>query len=300
MSGRARLLVVVADDYGIGPETSRGILELAQEGRVTATVLLVNSPHAESAVDVWARAGRPVELGWHPNLTLDRPILPPEQVPSLVNGQGKFWPLGRFLRRVVSGRIRAGEVVAEFRAQYQRFRDLVGQPPGVINSHQHVALFPPVGRALHEVLAGQSPRPFLRRVREASATLRHVPGAKVKRCVLSALGRRLAGRSKRLGFPGCSRLVGITDPPCVADERFYARWLEQVPGGRVELACHPGYRDETLIGRDCCGDDACVSRRVHELHLLRSPDFTDAVRRAGFRLTAPAELVGAGGRARAA
>ena len=78
----ARSLVIMADDFGIGPETSRGILDLAVEGRVTATVLLVNSPHAESAVAAWDRAGRPVELGWHPCLTLDTPILPPTAVRS--------------------------------------------------------------------------------------------------------------------------------------------------------------------------------------------------------------------------
>ena len=45
-----RSLVVVADDLGIGPATSHGILHLAALGKVTATVLLVNSPHAEAAV----------------------------------------------------------------------------------------------------------------------------------------------------------------------------------------------------------------------------------------------------------
>jgi predicted glycoside hydrolase/deacetylase ChbG (UPF0249 family) len=297
---RERLLVVVADDFGIGPETSRGILELALEGRVTATVLLVNSPHAPAAVDAWARAGRPIQLGWHPCLTLDRPILPPDKVPSLVGDGGRFHPLGRFLRRVCAGRVAAGEVAAEFYAQYERFRELVGKPPNVVNSHQHVAVFPPVGRVLCNVLAGQLPRPYLRRVGEPAGTIVRVPGAKVKRAVLTWLGRRLARRSDRLGLSGCDHLIGITDPPCVADERFYARWLNGVPGGAVELACHPGYRDETLIGRDCCGDDACVARRVHELHLLRSADFPDAVRRAGFRLAAPDELAGAGRAARAA
>ena len=34
-----RYLVVTADDFGIGPATSRGILDLAGEGLVTATVL---------------------------------------------------------------------------------------------------------------------------------------------------------------------------------------------------------------------------------------------------------------------
>src|SRR5262245_16556640 len=108
---RQRFLVVVADDFVIGPETSRGIVELALEGRVTATVLLVNSPHAESAVSAWDRAGRPVELGWHPCLTLDRPILPPEQVPSLVDADGRFWSLTRFLARIATGRVRSADVV---------------------------------------------------------------------------------------------------------------------------------------------------------------------------------------------
>ena len=54
--GRARDLVVVADDYGIGPETSRGVLDLAAEGRITATVLLVNCANAADAVAAWAQA----------------------------------------------------------------------------------------------------------------------------------------------------------------------------------------------------------------------------------------------------
>ena len=45
-----RSLIVVADDYGIGPATSRGILDLAAEGLVTGAVLLVNSPHAAEGV----------------------------------------------------------------------------------------------------------------------------------------------------------------------------------------------------------------------------------------------------------
>ena len=94
-----RYLLVTADDYGIGPETSRGILDLGREGLVTSTVLLVTSPHASAAVQAWCEAGQPVELGWHPCLTLDRPVLPVDQVPTLVDSEGRFWPLGKFLRR---------------------------------------------------------------------------------------------------------------------------------------------------------------------------------------------------------
>lgn len=296
----SRALVVVADDFGIGPETSRGILELGAEGRISATVLLVNSPHAESAIALWERVRRPVEMGWHPCLTLDRPILPPDQVPSLAGADGNFRSLGQFLRRVFSGRIRAAEVFAELRAQHDRFRALVGHSPRVVNSHQHVALFPPVGRVLRELLAEQHPRPFVRRVVEPLRTIARIPGARIKRSVLTCLGQRMARRSDRLGFPSCAVLAGVTDPPYVADEQFFIRWLRAIPANSVELMCHPGYRDETLIGRDCIADNEGIARRVHELHLLRAADFTAAALRAGFRLTAPAELSGAGRHASAA
>src|SRR5947209_5616303 len=112
-----RYLVVIADDFGMGPETSRAIIELASAGRITGTVLLVNSPHAEQAVRAWRRAGQPVEVGWHPCLTLDRPILPPARVPTLVDSEGRFRPLSRFLRRAFTGRLRAEEVRDELQAQ---------------------------------------------------------------------------------------------------------------------------------------------------------------------------------------
>lgn len=289
--GRNRSLVVVADDYGIGPETSRGILELAQESRITATVLLVNSPFAEQAVSEWNRAGRPVEIGWHPCLTLDSPVLPAEKIPTLVNSRNHFWPLGQFLRRLYCGLIRLDEVAAEFRAQRQRFHDLLGHWPTVVNSHQHIAVFPPIGRLLRKLLSDQSPAPFVRRVVEPMATMRLIPGARLKRFVLTSLGRRAQSSWSRRGFQGCRWLAGITDPPWVANERFFVRWLMAIQGESVELMCHPGYHDETLIGRDCMADKESTARRPHELQLLRAADFFTTARRYGFRLTAPSEFV---------
>jgi predicted glycoside hydrolase/deacetylase ChbG (UPF0249 family) len=285
-----RPLVVVADDYGIGPETSRGILELACEGRITATVLLVNTPYAEDAVTAWRKVSPPAELGWHPNLTLDRPVLPASSVPSLVAPCGRFWPLGRFLRRVLTGRLRATEIEAELAAQYRRFVDLVGRSPPVVNTHQHVGLFGPVGRLLRGVLTDQFPRPFVRQVRESIFATARVPGPRLKRFILSSFGRLAARRWGHLGFPACQFFAGITDPPHVADPQFFARWLRRTPGHSVELMCHPGYRDETLIRRDCTADNDCVARRARELRLLRSVEFVRAMADAGFRLAAPSEI----------
>jgi predicted glycoside hydrolase/deacetylase ChbG (UPF0249 family) len=285
-----RYLVVVADDFGMGPETSRAIVELAVEGRITGTVLLVNSPYAEHAVRAWRQAGQPVEVGWHPCLTLDRPISPPERVPTLVDSVGRFRPLGSFLRRALTGRLRSEEVSDELRAQYRRFHDLLGRPPALVNSHQHVQVFSPVGQALVDLLGRRQRLPYLRRIREPWGMLARVPGARLKRGFLSLFGRRQARLLERIGFPGNDWLAGITNPPCVEDPNFLVRWLSRIPGNVVELTCHPGYTDETLLGRDCTPDDGQLRRRLRELELLRDPSFPEACAQAGFRLASADEL----------
>jgi predicted glycoside hydrolase/deacetylase ChbG (UPF0249 family) len=285
-----RFLVVVADDFGIGPETTRGILELASIGVVTGTVLLTNSPHAADSVRAWRQADVPLEMGWHPCLTMDPPAAPPDKVRSLIGPDGCLWPLDHFLTRLYLRRIRPEEIETEFDAQYRRYLDLVGRPPALVNSHQHTALFGPVGAILLRVLARWKATPYLRRVREPWSMLWRIPGARVKRTVLSAMGRLHARRQDAAGLPGNDWLAGTTDPPWVTDPEFFVRWLGRVPGRCVELACHPGYWDEALVGRDCGTDDGLLQRRVDELHLLRQPSFPRACHRAGFILVAPSEL----------
>jgi predicted glycoside hydrolase/deacetylase ChbG (UPF0249 family) len=288
---RQRALVVMADDFGMGPGITRAVLDLAVRRRITGSVLLVNSPYAEAAVRAWRQAGRPMDLGWHPTLTSDAPVLPRERVPSLVDRDGRFWSLGRLIRRLVFRRIVASEVAAELHAQYERFRELVGQAPMVVNAHQHIALFSPVGLILLDVLCRQRPLPYVRRVQEPWRLLLRIPGARVKRTFLNCLGRPLAKVQRALGFPGNDWLAGITDPRWVKDVRYLPRWLSRLPGEVVELACHPGYADPTLIGRDCTADDGLLQRRVDELTRLNDATFPQACAEAGFALAAASELV---------
>jgi predicted glycoside hydrolase/deacetylase ChbG (UPF0249 family) len=287
----ARALVVMADDFGMGPGTTQGILDLAARRRVSGSVLLVNSPYAEAGVRAWRRAGCPMELGWHPTLTSDAPILPARRVQSLIGADGAFCRLAAFIRRKLTGRIVAAEVCAELQAQYQRFCELVGQAPRVVNSHQHVALFRPVGLILLEILRRQRPLPYVRRVQEPWRMLWRIPGARVKRSFLSCLGKPLARVQRTLGFAGNDWLAGITDPRWVKDPRYLQRWLSRVPGDVVELACHPGYLDPTLIGRDCSATDGLLQRRVDEWTRLHDPAFPETCAAAGFALAAPSDVV---------
>ena len=257
---------------------------------MTATVLIVNAPDAELAVQAWQTADPPADLGWHPNLTLDRPVLPASAVPSLVRPDGTFWPLGPFLCRLSLGRIRCADVWAEWSAQYRRFVDLVGHAPVLVNSHQHVGLFAPCDRALMNVLDDAGVRPYVRRVVEPAWTLWRVPGARLKRVLLTTLGWRAARHAAARGLPGCDWLIGITDPASTANSQFWDRWLRHVGNtGTVELCCHPGYHDPSLVGRDCDEGDG-LARRSRETALLRAPSFQVALARAGLNPVRPSEL----------
>src|SRR5262249_34356502 len=152
LPGGVRFLLVVADDLGAGPATSRAIVELAAAGILTGTVLLVNSSHAEHAVSLWTKAAPPADLGWHPCLTMDPPIARPRGVPRRAGRDGNPWPLRQFGPRVLAGRIRRAEIERELRAQWRRFVSLTGRYPTVVNTHQHAGLFGPVGSVLREIL----------------------------------------------------------------------------------------------------------------------------------------------------
>jgi chitin disaccharide deacetylase len=273
-----RLLLTTADDFGIGPETSRGILDLAERGIVRSTVLLVNSPFARDGVRQWRRRGRPVELGWHPCLTLDSPLLPPQSVPTLVDRNGRFHQLGRFLRRLCQGRLSELEIESELSAQYERFLEMTDLLPRNVNCHHHLHVFGPVRRALARVLEGQDPLPYVRRVIETRATLFGVPGGRIKRMLLAQFGQR-----QPMDFPGNDELIGITDPPFVHGSRFFVDWLARSTGAAVELTCHPGHFDRTLVGRDGTLDDGQIHRRAVEYERLSDPSFLAAILDARFQ-----------------
>lgn len=287
----SRWLTIVADDYGIGPETSRGILDLAKEGVITASVAIINCADAPRAIEEWKKAAPKADLGWHPNLTLDAPVCKAEEVPSLVRPDGTFWPLNAFLKRICLGKIKHEDVYREWSAQYHRFIELVGYPPLVVNSHQHVSLFPPADKALLKILGKQTPRPYLRRVVERIRPLFSVPGARIKRMVLSTLGSRVARKARKMGLSGSRQLIGVTDHGCVTDERFWTRWLDKTSRrGGIEICCHPGYYDTTLTDRDCDAEEGLL-RRPRETDLLRLPTFREAIAQAGLVPVRPSQLI---------
>src|SRR5580700_10290947 len=110
-------LIVNADDFGQTPGINRAVLELHQAGVLTSATLMARAAATDQAIEI-ARATPSLGVGCHVVLSDGEPVLPPAQIPSLLNpSDNLFIPnLTVFLARLVAGRIRAEEIEIETKA----------------------------------------------------------------------------------------------------------------------------------------------------------------------------------------
>lgn len=246
-------VVVTADDLGLSPGVTRGILEAHRRGVVRSTSLLVTFPDAEEAAAL-ALAEPGLEIGLHLDLVGGRPASDPASVPSLCDEEGRFHPLAVFARRVLTGRVRAGELAAELRAQSARARAW-GVSALAWDSHRHVHLLPPVA-----VVVGHVARELgVRWVRRARSP-RLQPQAKPVSLHAASLVSELALR----GIGGPSWYVDLTSQRPRLDAAGVA--LLAAYGGVGEISGHPGYVDDDLRQRDVLQHE-----RSDDLALLTDP-----------------------------
>jgi chitin disaccharide deacetylase len=234
-------LVVTADDVGLHPGMTRGSIEAHDRGIVTACSVVANGRAFEEAVEILKDRPR-LDVGVHLTLIGERPLSPPERVPSLVDGTGNFLRDFRaFTRRYLLGGIAAAEVEEELRRQIERLQ-AAGLPIVHANSHQHLHVLPRIFEAVLR-LAEEHRIPFVRIPREP-APFRLSP----RSLQISILNRIGGTARRRLEVSGSvrstDRTVGVIEAGGLTAERL-SRTLEDVEG-LTELVCHPGLGDEAL------------------------------------------------------
>ncbi len=123
-------LILRADDVGYTPVNNIGVFKAIDEGLITSADLMLDCPGFEEAVAFLKE--RPwISVGWHAHFW-GRPVLPPEQVPSMVNEEGKFkWRKDRKKQEECVYE----EVLAESRAQLERTCRLLGRVPDYTGAH---------------------------------------------------------------------------------------------------------------------------------------------------------------------
>jgi predicted glycoside hydrolase/deacetylase ChbG (UPF0249 family) len=246
-------LIVNADDFGRTPGINQGVVEAHRRGIVTSATLMVAHPGALEAARIAAECPR-LGIGLHLSLTGGPPVLPPGQIPSLVDASGQLPEKPEGLAKAS-----APDILVESRAQLKRFREILSRPPTHFDVHHHA----------HRVPA----------VLEALLTLAWETGLPV-RCVSLEMKTRL----KREGIPTTDRFI---DSFFDAGTRLEGllRIFGDLELGSTELMCHPAVVDDELRAQSTYADP-----RARELQILTDPEARQVLQAAGIRLIHFGEL----------
>lgn len=232
---------MTADDFGLSPEVNEAVERGHREGILSATSLMVAAPATQDAVER-ARRTPTLRVGLHVVLVNGRPLLPPERVPDLVDGQGCL-PSDLFaagVRYFFKPGIRK-QLEAEIRAQFQAFAQ-TGLPLDHVNAQNHLHVHPTVLSLILKVGREYGVRAIRIPFEPFAPSWRAMRTARGARFANAAfLAPWLALMRARLNAAGIATndyVFGMNDTGHMTAPRVRA-FLENLPEGTTELYVHP-------------------------------------------------------------
>jgi chitin disaccharide deacetylase len=261
------LLVVTADDFGVAVAVNEAV-ELAHErGILTAASLMVAGAAAADAVERARRMPR-LGVGLHLDITQGRPILPIDQVPDLVNADGRFHRnLGRVGLRVATSKQVRMQMRAEIDAQFAAFV-ATGLVFDHVNAHEHFHVHPIIAGMVLEAAS----RHGVMAIRAPVEPGR--PGG--SGWLAAPFARSLRRRARRRGLLVPDQVFGLAASGRMTADAIRGA-VSKLHGGVNELYLHPATED------DFVGHGPGYLHRA-ELSGLLDRTCMDAIRRSGARL----------------
>lgn len=279
-----RRLVVTGDDFGASSAVNRAIVAAHDHGILTAASLMIGGEAAEEAVEL-ARSRPSLAVGLHLVLADGRPVLPAEEIRSLVGPDRRFRtsPAAAGWQYQFSAAARR-DLPGEIRAQLERFRE-TGLALSHVDGHHHLHLHPVVLDALLRL----APEFGIRWIRVPSEELgfalaggpRRAAGRIVTTGVFRALRSHALRRLRAAGIGYLDRVYGLLQTGRI-DERYLLDLLPRIHADTVELYCHPSWPGQATGGGSANG--------ARELAALVSDRVRAAVRENGLVLSRFAAL----------
>lgn len=258
-----RQLIINADDFGLTPGVTEGILQGATFGCITSSSVMINHiMHQHQNVD--GDAVRPLGMGVHLNLTSGKPILPPEDLSTLVHPEGIFRDAQFIFEH--DDVLNLIQVEKEWRAQIIGFLIKFGRPDH-LDSHHHIHLLPRLFPILLQI-AGEMRIPV-----RFPISMDDLDGFPYQ-AELSGLNDYITSdmlaedlkmiEKSDVRFPDYFSDDFIT--PNIDNPDKLVECIHHLPEGVTEMMCHPGYLDDLLYQTS-----SHTQERVDELKALTAP-----------------------------
>jgi chitin disaccharide deacetylase len=237
---------------------------------------MVNGPAAADAIRRARKLPR-LCVGLHVVLAEGVPVLPPDQIPSLVDNAGRLHcDLVRLGAEIALHRAARRQLRAEITAQFEAYRG-TGLPLDHVSAHKHFHLHPVVAQeiiaigtrfALRALRVPAEPRPILKRVEKLHGRIAHR--------LLDPWVALLRGKAQRAKLLTPDAVFGLLWSGGLTKKRIIGL-LGNLPSGLIEIYTHPAVAD-TFPGH------ASGYRYKAELDALCAGEAKAALQESGFRL----------------
>jgi predicted glycoside hydrolase/deacetylase ChbG (UPF0249 family) len=239
-------LIFNADDYGLSPGVSHGILEAAS-GIVTSTTVMANYVTPEDA-QLLKQSG--LACGAHLNISSGMPLTNyPRQ---LLKDDGSFDKQTALDAWTWESEELRTAVLVEWSAQLGRLYEL-GLKIGHLDSHHHTHM---VGYLFAEAA---------RFAQDNSLPLRS--------------RHMMRGYLRDVGVPAPDDLIESYFGAGQISREMLLKHLSEAQGEVVEVMCHPGHVDDLLRARS-----GYIDEREEECRVLSDPELVDVLKDLGWEL----------------
>jgi chitin disaccharide deacetylase len=257
-------LILNADDFAFNAAVSRGIVTLAQQGRLTATSAMTLSPRWAKDAPALAELRGHIDVGLHLDWTSPFAI-------EAGHGRG----LKRAILSAVMGGFDKTTARVVIERQLDAFERVWHAPPSHIDGHQHVHQFKGIRDALVDIMANRykgvssDQKPYLRISKGASGWL------DVKANVIAALNSNaIKNIANKANITPARGLFGIYNFEGSESDygRLMAQWLMQAPDQTI-IMCHPAHGKLDTLDVN----DSIIQARQREFNYLSSDAFMQAL-----------------------
>ena len=241
-------IIVNADDFGRHELINRAVERAFNSGCLKSATLMAGGAAFDDAIKL-AKKISGLGVGIHFTLANGNPILPPNEIPSLVTEEGIFHAdYVKFLKRYLSGKISLDEVRSELAAQLEKI-SRAGLMPTHVDSHQHLHHVPGIVEIVLDLAAALG----IKAMRVANTKLFDGEldsiGKFVGRLGLGSLAKFATHAAHKRNFTTPEHFAGIVAGESIS-ENFMLKLIENLRDGTTEVMLHPGTDNKIL--QDFC------------------------------------------------
>ncbi len=244
-------LIITADDFGFSSGVNRAIEQGWKNGLLTVASIMPGAPAFAEAVKI-SRRNPGLQVGLHLTLVQGRSVLPPAEIPALVDADGNFstHPVRAGIRYFLDRGLYC-QLKREIEAQIKKVLD-AGIALSHIDGHLNIHLHPTVLRILVELM----PRYGISTFRLAQERLaenlrcdgRRKFGKMLENRIFTSLVDHARPELDRIGMRYAAEVKGVLNSGRMTEE-YVLNILDDIRDGLTEIYFHPGILPDAEISR---------------------------------------------------